>query len=203
MGFYDKYILPKLINAAMKAPDMTRLRKRLVPLAEGNVLEIGVGSGLNLPFYDRSVNVIAVDPSEELQVYARDVASDVGINVEFVAESGETLPLDDNSFDSCVMTWTLCTIPNPTAALAEIRRVVKPGGKIIFAEHGKSPDEGVARWQDRLNPIWGVIGGGCNLNRPMEDLYQGAGFKFDDLEKGYIDGPKFAAYNYRGVARIA
>lgn len=203
MGFYEKHLLPRLINLAMKSPDMTRLRRRLVPLAEGDVLEIGVGSGLNLPFYGKSVKVTAVDPSLELQVYAREVARESGIAVEFVAESGETLPLADNSFDSVVMTWTLCSIPDPGAALAEIARVLKPSGKLIFAEHGKSPDAGVAWWQDRLNGAWGAIGGGCNLNRPMERLYLDGGFSFDNLEKGYLRGPRFATYNYRGIARLA
>lgn len=203
MGFYAKYLLPKLINTAMKAPDITRLRKRLIPLARGQVLEIGVGSGLNLPFYDRSVTVTAVDPSLELQAYAREVAREANLAVDFVAESGERLPFSNNSFDSVVMTWTLCSIPDPVAALAEIKRLLKPAGKLVFAEHGRSPDAGVARWQDRLNPVWGVIGGGCNLNRPMEELYLNSGFGFDDLEKGYITGPRFATYNYRGIARLA
>ncbi len=203
MGIYEKYFLPKLINFAMKAPEMRALRKRLVPLAEGNVLEIGIGSGLNLPYYDKGVKVTGLDPSLELQVYAREVADEAGLDVDFIGLSGEEIPAEDNSFDSVVMTWTLCSIPEPAAAVAEIRRVLKPSGKLIFAEHGKSPDANVAKWQDRLNPMWGVIGGGCNLNRQMDKLYEDGGFAFDDIERGYIEGPRFATYNYRGVARIA
>lgn len=203
MGIYEKYFLPKLLNLAMKAPAMKALRKKLVPLAEGNVLEVGIGSGLNLPYYDKSVNVIGLDPSLELQVMAREVAKREGVAVDFLSVSGEEIPADNNSFDSVVMTWTLCTIPDPSTALSEIRRVLKPGGKVIFAEHGESPEENVAKWQARLNPYWNVIGGGCNLNRRIPDLYEGSGFRFDDMERGYIEGPKFATYNYRGVASIA
>ena len=203
MGLYEKYLLPKLLNFAMKAPAMTEIRSRLVPLAEGRVLEIGIGSGLNLPFYDDSAQVTGVDPSLELQTYAREVADARGMQVDFLAQGGEEIPADNNSFDSVVMTWTLCTIPEPVSALEEIRRVLKPGGKMFFAEHGESPDANVVRWQNRINPIWNVIGGGCNLNRKIERLYQDTGFEFVDLERGYIPGPRWATYNYRGVARIA
>ena len=202
MGIYEKYLLPKLLNMAMKAPAMTELRQKLVPMAEGKVLEIGVGSGLNLPFYDRSVQVTGLDPSVELQSYARDVASRQGVDVEFLSEGGEEIPADDNSFDSVVMTWTLCTIPDPVAAMQEIRRVLKPEGKIILAEHGEAPDAGVSRWQKRINPIWNVIGGGCNLNRRIEALYQDSGFAFDQIDRSYLPGPKWATYTYRGVASI-
>lgn len=203
MGIYEKYFLPKLLNLAMKAPELRALRQRLVPLAEGHVLEVGIGSGLNLPYYNDKVKVTGLDPSMELQAYARKVAEEAGVDVDFMGLSGEEIPAEDNSFDSVVMTWTLCTIPEPMLALGEIRRVLKPGGKLIFAEHGKSPDANIAKWQDRLNPMWNVIGGGCNLNREMDRLFTDGGFAFDDIERGYIPGPKFATYNYRGVARIA
>ncbi len=203
MGIYEKYFLPKLLNLAMKAPAMKAIRKKIVPLAEGNVLEVGIGSGLNLPFYDKSVKVTGLDPSLELQVMAREVAAREGVNVDFLSVGGEEIPAEDNSFDSVVMTWTLCTIPDPMAALSEIRRVLKPNGKILFAEHGESPDANIAKWQARVNPYWNVIGGGCNLNRRVTDLYEGSAFAFDDIEKGYIDGPKIATYTYRGIASIA
>ena len=203
MGIYEKYILPKFLNFAMKAPAMTKLRSRLVPLAEGKVLEIGIGSGLNLPFYSANVQVTGVDPSAELQVYAQDIARERGMNVEFLTRSGEAIPADENSFDSVVMTWTLCTIPEPVKALEEIRRVLKPQGKVIFAEHGKAPDLEVVKWQNRINPVWNIIGGGCNLNRQIERLYTGAGFAFADIEKGYVPGPRWATYNYRGIATMA
>ncbi|MBO6567044.1 MAG: class I SAM-dependent methyltransferase [Pseudomonadales bacterium] len=203
MGIYEKYFLPKLLNLAMKAPAMKAIRKKIVPLAEGNVLEVGIGSGLNLPFYDKSVKVTGLDPSLELQVMAQKVAAREGVNVDFISVGGEEIPAEDNSFDSVVMTWTLCTIPDPITALSEIRRVLKPNGKILFAEHGEAPDANVAKWQARLNPYWNVIGGGCNLNRRVTELYEGAAFTFDDIEKGYIEGPKIATYTYRGIASIA
>ncbi len=203
MGIYEKYFLPKLLNLAMKSPAMTELRRQLVPHAAGNVLEIGIGSGLNLPYYDNKVKVTGLDPSLELQAYAREVARRHGVNVDFISQGGEEIPADDNSFDSVVMTWTLCTIPKPHRAMAEIRRVLKPGGQIIFAEHGEAPDASVAKWQTRLNPMWNVIGGGCNLNRKIEHLYKDTGFRFDDIERGYLPGPRWATYNYRGIASIA
>ncbi len=201
MGFYEKHVLPKFLNLVMKAPEMTKIRAQIVPEATGNVLEVGIGSGLNLPFYQPGVKVTGVDPSTELQVYAREVAERTGVDVEFLGLSGEDIPAEDNYFDSAVITWTLCTIPDPHQALSEIRRVLKPGAKMIFVEHGLSPDAGVARWQSRVNPVWNVIGGGCNLNRKIDEIITGAGFSFDALTKGYIPGPKLATYNYRGVAK--
>jgi ubiquinone/menaquinone biosynthesis C-methylase UbiE len=203
LGFYEKHIMPKLLNMAMKQPAFTELRSKLVPLAEGRVLEIGIGSGLNLPYYQKGTQVTGLDPSLELQAYAREVARESGVDVEFIGLSGESIPADDNSFDSIVMTWTLCTIPDPSAALAEIRRVLKPGGKVVFAEHGEAPDQGVAKWQERVNPVWNVIGGGCNLNRRIEDLYVHSGFSFNHIERGYLPGPRIATYNFRGIAAIA
>ncbi len=202
MGFYEKHVLPKLLNMVMKSPEMTKIRAQIVPEATGNVLEVGIGSGLNLPFYQKGVKVTGVDPSTELQVYAREVAERTGVDVEFLGLSGEDIPAEDNYFDSAVITWTLCTIPDPHQALSEVRRVLKPGAKMIFVEHGLSPDAGVARWQARVNPVWNVIGGGCNLNRKIDEIITGAGFSFDALSRGYIPGPKLATYNYRGVAKV-
>ena len=200
---YKNYIFPKLLNFAMKAPAMTKLRSRLIPIAEGKVLEIGIGSGLNLPFYNGDAQVTGVDPSAELQAYAQDIARERGMKVEFLVQGGESIPVDDNSFDSVVMTWTLCTIPEPDRALVELRRVLKPQGKVIFVEHGKAPDQEVVKWQNRINPVWNIVGGGCNLNRQIDRLYIGGGFAFSHIEKGYIPGPRWATYNYRGVATIA
>ncbi len=203
MGFYEKYLLPKILNAVMKSPDLAHIRSQIVPSATGHVLEVGIGSGLNLPFYDKSVRVTGLDPSTELQVYAREIAKDSGLEVDFISLGGEEIPSEDNYFDSVVITWTLCTIPDPVKALSEIRRVLKPSGKMIFAEHGHAPDISVAKWQSRINPIWRALAGGCNLNRKIDELITGNGFNFDSLAEGYIPGPKFATYNYRGVASIA
>lgn len=202
MNWYDRVVLPRMLNALMKSPEMTQIRAAQVPKACGRVLEVGVGSGLNLPFYEPGTQVFAVDPSEELQVYARQVAQANGTDVIFAAQSGEAIPADNNSFDAAVITWTLCTIPDAGKALEEVRRVLKPQGRLVFAEHGVSPEPGVAKWQNRINPVWRSLAGGCNLNRSPEQLLGQAGFKFDELKCGYIAGPKFATYTYQGVASV-
>jgi len=202
VNWYDRVVLPRMLNALMKSPEMTQIRAAQVPKARGRVLEVGVGSGLNLPFYEPGTQVFAVDPSEELQVYARQVAQANGTDVIFAAQSGEAIPADNNSFDAAVITWTLCTIPDAGKALEEVRRVLKPQGRLVFAEHGVSPEPGVAKWQNRINPVWRSLAGGCNLNRSPEQLLGQAGFKFDELKCGYIAGPKFATYTYQGVASV-
>ena len=201
MGFYEKYLLPKLLNAIMKSPGISYLRKKQVPLATGKVLEIGIGSGLNIPLYAKDVQVTGVDPSEELQSYARELAADSGIDVNFIARGAEEIPLADNTFDSAVVTWTLCTIPDPMSALLEIKRVLKPEGKLLFVEHGAAPEPEVIKWQNRVDPLWSSLAGGSHLNRRPDQMIVDAGFRFEEIDRGYIEGPRIMTYNYRGIAR--
>ena len=210
MSFYNKYILPSFLNCACGAKPILYQRGKVVPLAEGLVLEVGIGSGLNIPFYDASKvsKVIGLDPSPELNEMAERVvsktAAENGLNVEIILGSAEAMPFPDDYFDSVVITYTLCTIPDAESANLEIRRVLKPGGKLIFCEHGLAPDAGVAKWQGRIDPIWGKIAGGCHLNRDIPQLITGAGFTLETLEQMYLPStPKFAGYNYWGVAVIA
>ena len=209
MSFYDKYILPSFLNCACGAKPILYQRGKVVPLAEGLVLEVGIGSGLNIPFYDASKvdKVMGLDPSPELNEMAEKVvsktAAENGLNVEIILGSAEAMPFPDDHFDSVVITYTLCTIPDAKSASLEIRRVLKPGGKLIFCEHGLAPDPGVAKWQGRIDPIWGKIAGGCHLNRDIPQLITGAGFTLETLEQMYLPStPKFAGYNYWGVAVI-
>lgn len=202
MGFYAKRVLPYLINAAMKHKDATRLRAAWVPEVRGRVLEIGIGSGLNLPFYSSQVEcVYGVEPSAELQKMAKERAKRSNTKVEFLSQSAEdVIPLAEDSVDTVVMTWTLCSIPDPMRALAQMKRVLKPNGRMLFIEHGKSPDAGVARWQDRLTPAWKNIGGGCHLNRKIDDLLRAAGFEIPELKTAYLPGPRPMTYTYQGFA---
>lgn len=204
MGFYDKWILPRLIDLSMRHKEATRYRAKIVPEARGTILEIGIGSGLNLPFYGASVEKLyGLDPSEELLRMARKKARNVHFPVEFFNQSGTEIPLDERSVDTVVTTWTLCTIPDPIEALREMRRVLKPDGALIFAEHGLAPEPGVQRWQRRLNPLWNRIGGGCNLDRKMDALISTAGFAITELVTEYARGPRPLSYIYCGNARPA
>lgn len=204
MGFYAKNVLPRFIDLAMKNKDATRLRAEWVPRARGDVLEVGVGSGLNLAFYPPEVrSVYGVDPSAELQQMARKRLIGRFMDVKFLLQSAEdALPLPDQSIDTVVMTWTLCSIPDPLKALNQMKRVLKPAGKLIFLEHGRSPDSGVAVWQDRLNSVWLHIGGGCNLNRKIDDLLASAGFQIEELRTSYLPGPRPMTYTYQGLAHV-
>lgn len=200
-GFYERRILPRLLDLAMRGKEATRFRARLVPQARGVTLEVGVGSGLNLPFYgERVERLLAVDPSEELLRMARKRARGAAIPVELMAHSGEALPLADASVDTVVITFALCTIPDPGKALREARRVLKPSGELLFAEHGLAPDESVRRWQRRLNPLWRRVAGGCNLDRSIDELIAAAGFRFAGLETEYAKGPRPMSYVYLGRA---
>jgi len=202
MNIYARYILPKLINLSMQNKAAMEERARFVPLASGTVLEVGIGSGLNIPFYSREVEKLyALDLSFELWKMARRRVDHAWFPVEFIPSSGESIPMGDNRVDTVVTTWTLCTIPDVVKALKEMKRVLKPEGRLIFIEHGWSVDRGVLAWQNRLNPLWKRIGGGCNLNRKIDDLIVEAGFLIREIEKGYTEGPRPFVYLYRGVAQ--
>ena len=174
-----------------------------MPGARGRVLEIGFGSGLNLPYYDRSrVECIwALEPSQEMRALAAPRVSASGLDVRMVDLPGEALPLPDHSVDAVVVTYTLCTIPDAAAALGQMRRVLRPEGHLLFCEHGAAPDAGVRRWQDRLNGVWGRLAGGCNLNREMSPLIESAGFRLDEVHSAYLRRtPRISGYNTRGIA---
>ncbi len=202
MGLYGKYVLPKLIEAACSQKPMTRLREQYVSSATGDVLEIGIGSGLNLAHYSPDVtSITGLDPAPELTAIAQERAQNVAAPVQILEASGEEIPADDNRYDSLVCTWTLCSIPNVYAALREMRRVLKPGGQFYFIEHGRAPDPNIIRWQLRLEPLWKKIGGGCHLSRRADELIGDAGFGITSCATGYEPGPKFAAFMIHGIAR--
>jgi len=202
MGFYQDQIVPLLINWSMRQRDLVAYRYRIIPAAEGRVLEIGIGSGLNLPFYSRNVShVIGLEPSPTLLAMARRVERTGFGPVKLIEGSAEAIPLKDASVDTVVTTWTLCSIPDAARALHEMRRVLRPGGHLLFVEHGRAPDPNVVWWQDRMTPVWKRLGGGCHLNRAIGTLIEDAGFQFDRLETGYMRGPKPMTFMYQGSAR--
>ena len=204
MSFYETHILPLMIDIVMRAGEATRYREQVVPQATGVVLEIGVGSGLNLPFYGTGVSQLyALDPSDALIGMARKKVMRAEVPVTFLAHSGEEIPLDRASVDVVVMTWTLCSIPDPARALQEMRRVLKPGGVLLFAEHGLAPDPAVRRWQNRLNTLWGRFTGGCNLNRPIAELIHNAGFTIAEIETKYANAWRPLSYMYAGRAEAS
>jgi ubiquinone/menaquinone biosynthesis C-methylase UbiE len=201
MGFYERWIVPRLLDLAMRNRALDSYRQRTIETARGMVLEIGVGSGLNLPLYCPAVTrVVGLDPSSELLRVASRRAADAVVPVLLLRASAEHLPLADAVFDTIVMTWTLCSIPNPIAALMEMRRVLRPGGRLLFVEHGLSPEIRIARWQHWLTPYWKHISGGCHLDRKMDDLIRMAGFEIDAIETGYLPGPKPWTFMYQGSA---
>jgi len=205
MGFYDDHILPHLIGFACSSKPVMLQRRKVVPRAEGRVLEVGLGAGPNLAFYDpaKVELVFGLEPSAGMRRKAARAVADAPVPVELIGLPGEEIPLEDNAVDTVVLTYTLCSIDRWEAALEQIRRVLKPGGRLLFCEHGLAPDESVARWQARLDPLWGVIAGGCHLNRPIPNLLESAGFAIDDIEMLYLPGtPKFAGFNYWGSAHI-
>ena len=200
---YEKYLLPKLLDCCCSTKPINYQRKKIVPNASGNILEIGIGSGLNLPFYEKSKinNLYGIDPSSELCDMAKKTASDYEIDVNLLINGAEEIELPKDSIDTVVMTYTLCTIPNPMDALKEIKRVMKNDAKMLFCEHGTAPDKNIIKWQNRINPIWGKLFGGCNINRDIPNILKENGFKINTLDQMYLPStPKIVGYNYWGTA---
>ena len=204
MTFYDERVLPHLINLACSTKPTRKQREKIVPLAEGDVLEIGFGSGLNLPFYDSQKvrKIWGLEPSEGMRRKAQPMVDVSDLDVEFIDLPGESIPLGANSVDTVLVTYSLCTIPDAITALEGMRRVLKPGGSLLFCEHGIAPDENVRRWQHRLNPAWGRIAGGCHMNRDIPELITKGGFEVTTDERMYIPGARMLSYNYWGRARV-
>ena len=189
MSFYQDRVLPHLINLTMRNSHLVPYRERVIAAAEGRVLEIGIGSGLNLPFYSPQVQeIFGLEPSPQLVTMAKRAAQDSSAPVTFIEGQAEAIPLDDRSIDTVVTTWTLCTIPDAARALSEMKRVLKPGGRLLFVEHGMAPEAGVRSWQDWLTPAWKRISGGCHLNRPINSMIEAAEFDFERLETGSFSG---------------
>lgn len=202
MGFYNRHVMPRLVDYLCSDSTIADQRRKVVTRVEGVVLEIGIGSGLNLPFYDpqRVERIIGVDPDEGMWNLADENRRDLMIPLERLALSGERIPLEEDSVDCILVTYSLCTIPDPIAALREMRRVLKPEGRLHFAEHGEAPDERVRRWQQRIDPVWKKLAGGCHSGRPIPRLLNQAGWNVTELEQGYISNPKVLCYEYWGVA---
>ncbi len=204
-SWYERHVLPYLIDCACGLPAVERQRAAVVPLAQGRVLEIGIGTGRNLPHYNGAAieQLDALDPSLQWHPLARKRTASLPFPVELMPLSAERIPVDDHSFDCIVCTYTLCTIPHPLQALSEFRRVLKPEGRLLFSEHGLAPDTDVQHWQRRIEPVWKHFAGGCHLTRDVPALLTEAGFHCDSLDQRYLRGPRPMTYNYRGVARCA
>ena len=202
MSFYVNRIVPHLVHWAMRNRELQPYRERVVSAAEGRVLEIGIGSGLNLALYPQGVSeVLGLEPSQRLIQMSQKAAAQSGLNVKLIEGSAEAIPLDADSVDSIVTTWTLCTIPDALRALQEMHRVLRGTGQLLFIEHGLAPEYRIGRWQNRLTPIWQRIAGGCHLNRPIRELIEKTGFEITHINTGYIEGPKLMTFFYEGRAR--
>ncbi|NGZ11145.1 MAG: class I SAM-dependent methyltransferase [Nitrospira sp. LK70] len=202
MGFYCDYVFPRLMEWVMAGDEFIRLRKGLLASAHGEVLELGIGTGLNLPHYPETVTELhAVDPAQLLPNTIAERSARLSFPVRIQRDTAETLTYTDRRFDYVISTWTLCTIPDPIPALQEVRRVLKPGGRFLFLEHGRSDDRKIAAWQDRLNPIQNVIGCGCHLNRQIDRLILDAGLAIVNLDRFHMQSvPRLGGEMYRGMA---
>ncbi len=202
---YEKFVLPKVLDVCCSTKPITYQRNKIVPNAEGTILEIGIGSGLNIPYYQKSniKKIYGLDPSPELCEMAKKAAHNNEIKIDFLIEGAEEIKLPSQSIDTVLITYTLCSIPNPNDALKEMKRVLKHDGKILFCEHGAAPDLNVFKWQNRINPLWGKLFGGCNINRDIPSIILNSGFKINNLEQMYLPStPKIVGYNYWGSASI-
>ena len=204
-NWYQRHVLPYLLDCACGMKAVRRQREQVVPLAAGRVLEVGIGTGLNAQYYDKAKvgKIVGLDPAARLHRLARKRIDRAGLDVELLALSAESIPFADASFDTVMITYTLCSIADPVAALEEMRRVLAPGGKLIFCEHGRAPDAGVRRWQSRLQPYWRRVAGGCHLDRNVPSLLSESGFRCEQIQTKYLEGPRLLTYNYWGVAVAA
>jgi SAM-dependent methyltransferase len=203
-SWYERHILPPVLDFACGLPMVSRQRQLVVPLAQGRVLEVGIGTGLNMRWYDKTrvTHITGLDPALQLHALARERIAQAGLEVALVGMSAETIPLPDASFDTVLITYTLCSIADPLAALREMRRVMAPGARLLFCEHGRAPDESVRRWQQRLQPLWGKLAGGCQLGRDIPALLLQAGFRLRDLNTRYLPGPRPLSFHYWGEALL-
>ena len=204
-SLYEKYLLPKMLDCCCSTKPINYQRNKVVPHAKGKILEIGIGSGINIPFYKKSQieKLYGLDPSEELNHMAHKVASQNSLDVEFLLSGAEEIPLPSNSIDTILITYTLCTIPDLNSSMSEMKRVLKDDGNFLFCEHGIAPDQNIIKWQNRINPVWGKLFGGCSINRDIPDIIQSSGFKLNKLNQMYLPGtPKIVGYNYWGHASL-
>ena len=200
---YEKHLLPKMLDCCCSTKPINYQRNKVVPYAKGKILEIGIGSGINIPFYKKSQieKLYGLDPSEELNHMAHKVASQNSLDVEFLLSGAEEIPLPSNSIDTILITYTLCTIPDLNSSMSEMKRVLKDDGNFLFCEHGIAPDLNIVKWQNRINPVWGKLFGGCSINRDIPDIIQSSGFKLNKLNQMYLPStPKIVGYNYWGHA---
>ena len=200
-SFYRDQVLPRIMNAVMDDADLGKVRARVAAGLSGTVLEVGFGSGLNVPFYPEQVRrVVAFDPATVGRKLAAGRVAASHVQVDYLEATGSTLALETESVDHVLVTWTMCTIPDVSTALREMHRALRPGGRLHFVEHGRSPEPAVARWQDRLNPLQRALAGGCNLNRRIDRLVEDAGFELLDLDNFHLKGPRVMGYMYEGSA---